>query len=61
MESKTHCNNLTQTIIIGSNLDSKNTSKQRLDCLINQYHIEPNESNFSTFLFHVRALLNYAC
>jgi len=55
MDSKTHCNNLTQTIITASNLDNKNTSKQRLDCLICNYHIEPNESTFATFPCHVRA------
>jgi len=61
MDSKNHCNNLTQTIITASNLDNKNTSKQRLECLIGKYYIEPNESNFATFLCHVRSLLNYGC
>lgn len=55
MDSKTHCNSLTQTIITASNLDNKNTSKQRLDCLICNYHIEPDESNFATFPCQVRA------
>jgi SAM-dependent methyltransferase len=55
MASKTHSNSLTQTTIAASKLDNKNTSKQRLDCLICNYHIEPNESTFATFPCHVRA------
>jgi hypothetical protein len=55
MDSKPHGNSLIQTIIMATNPDNKNISKQGLDCLIGNYHIEPNESKFATFPCHLRA------